>query len=311
MKTRILITGAPGNVGTEVVHELQRLGVPFRVGAYHVKAAIEILSDDLEITHFDFLKPETYAAAFAGIERMFLVRPPALSNVQRDIAPAIEAAVKAGVKQIVFLSIQGVENNRVVPHYKIEQLLLGSGVDYTFLRASFFMQNLSTTHRSEIRDHNEIALPVGHARTSFIDARDIAAVAARVLTEAGHTNQKYTLTGDEALDYDQVASKLSATLHRTIRYTHPSIITFIRRQLALGQKLGYTLIMTALYTITRFGNAKTVTHDVEMLLGRPPISFDQFAEDYRSSWQPDAALETAPDMHSPASDTQPALLTNK
>lgn len=311
MNTHILITGAPGNVGTEVVHELQRLGVPCRVGAYHVKTASEMLGEDLEITHFDFLESETYSATFAGIERMFLVRPPALSNVQRDIAPAIQAAVKAGVKQIVFLSIQGVENNRVVPHYKIEQLLLGSGVDYTFLRASFFMQNLSTTHRNEIRDHNEIALPVGHARTSFIDARDIAAVAARVLTEAGHTNRKYTLTGAEALDYDQVASKLSATLQRTIRYTHPSIITFIRRQLALGQKLGYTLIMTALYTITRFGNAKTVTHDVEMLLGRPPISFDQFAEDYRSSWQPDAALETAPDMHSPASDTQPALLTNK
>ncbi|MBA3872271.1 MAG: SDR family oxidoreductase [Anaerolineae bacterium] len=296
METHILVTGAPGNVGTEVVHELQRIGVPFRVGVHNVKTASERLGNNLEITHFDFLKPETYSATFKGIERMFLVRPPALSNVQRDIAPAIEAAVKAGVKQIVFLSIQGVENNRVVPHYKIEQLLLGSGVNYTFLRASFFMQNLSTTHRNEIHDHDEIALPVSHARTSFIDARDIAAVAAWVLTEAGHTNQKYTLTGAEALDYDQVASKLSATLHRTIRYTHPSIITFIRRQLALGQKLSYTLIMTALYTITRFGNAKTVTQDVERLLGRPPIGFDQFAEDYRNSWQPDAALDIAPEM---------------
>jgi uncharacterized protein YbjT (DUF2867 family) len=305
MNTRILLTGAPGNVGTEVVHELQRMGVPFRVGAYHVKAAGELLGDNLDITHFDFLNPETYAETFAGIERMFLVRPPALSNVQRDIAPAIRAAVQAGVKHIVFLSIQGVENNRVVPHHKIEQVLIETGVDYTFLRASFFMQNLATTHRAEIRDQDEIALPVGGAKTSFIDVRDIAAVAAQALTEAGYTNQKYTLTGGEALDYAQVAAKLSATLHRTIRYTRPSVITFIRRQLTLGQKLSYTLIMTALYTLTRFGNAKTVTGDMALLPGRPPISFDQFAEDYRKSWQPDPAAESARTMQ-----LTPARLTN-
>ncbi len=307
METRILITGAPGNVGTEVVRELERKGIPFRVGAYNLNNARETLGNDLDITHFDFLKPETYSATFKGIEQMFLVRPPALSNVQRDIAPAIQTAVKAGVKHIVFLSIQGVEANRIVPHYKIEQLLLASGVEYTFLRASFFMQNLSTTHRNEIRDQNEIALPVGAARTSFIDIRDIAAIVAQALTEARYVNQRYTLTGSEALDYDQVANKLSVTLHRTIRYIHPSIITFIRRQLAQGQKLSYTLIMVALYTITRFGNAKTVTEDVERLLGRPPISFDQFAKDYQNSWQPN----TASDMHQTTFDIQSAHLTDK
>lgn len=286
MNTRILILGAPGNVGTEIVRKLQQMDVRFRVGAHDVKAAGVTLGYHLDITHFDFLKPETYNQSFAGIERMFLVRPPRLSNVKRDIAPAIQAAVKAGVKHIVFLSIQGVENNRFVPHYKIEQVLLATGVNYTFLRAGFFMQNLATTHCAEIRDQDEIALPVGTAKTSFIDARDIAAVAVLALTETDHTNKTYTLTGSEALDYEQVAEKLSSTLHRTIRYTHPSIITFIRRQLAQGQQLSFTLIMTALYILTRFGNAKTVTEDVGMILGRPPIRFDQFAEDYRLSWLP-------------------------
>ncbi len=289
MQTRILVTGAPGNVGTEVVRELQRMNVPFRVGAYHVEAARKLFGDDIDITHFDFLDEATYAPTFDGIERMFLVRPPALSNVKRDIAPALDAAVQAGVQHIVFLSIQGVENNHVVPHYKIEQHILTTGVAYTFLRASFFMQNLATTHQSEIRDHAEIALPVGAAKTSFIDVRDIAAVAALILTESGHANQKYTLTGAEALDYEQVAGKLSTVLQRPIRYTKPSIVGFIRQQLAQGRALGYTLVMTALYTITRFGNAKEVTQDVETILARPPFSFDQFAEDYRAVWQPQHA----------------------
>lgn len=281
---RILITGAPGNVGSEVVRGLQEAGIAFRVGAFDVDAARATFGDDADIVPFDFLKPQTYRAAFAGIERLFLVRPPAISNIQRDMAPAIWAAVGAGVTHIAFLSIQGVEQNRVVPHYKIEQLVLQTGVDYTFLRASFFMQNLSTTHRAEIRDHNEIALPVGQAKTSFIDVRDIAAVAVRVLTEPGHANRKYTLTGPEALDYTVVAHKLSTELGRPIRYTNPSVLAFLRRQLREGKKLPYALVVTALYTITRFGNAASVSDDVADILGRAPITFDQFAHDHRAAW---------------------------
>ncbi|HUN05662.1 MAG TPA: SDR family oxidoreductase [Aggregatilineales bacterium] len=290
MKSHILITGATGNVGTEVVRELQRKGIPFRVGAYDTAKAATQLKTAGDIVLFDFLEPGTYSSAFEGIEHVFLVRPPALSNVERDIAPAIQAAGKAGVKHIVFLSIQGVENNRVVPHYKIEQAILNAGIQYTFLRASFFMQNLSTTHASEIRDQDEIALPVGNARTSFIDVRDIAAVAVCALTDAGHANQSYTLTGGEALNYDEVAAKLSAKLGRLIRYTHPSMLNFIWRQLKAGQTLPYTLVMTALYTITRLGNASIVTTDTQQILGREPIRFDQFALDYRQSWERQAAI---------------------
>ncbi|GAB4521842.1 MAG: NmrA family NAD(P)-binding protein [Anaerolineae bacterium] len=284
MTARILVTGAPGNVGTEVVLGLQEAGVPFRIGAFDVEAARRAFGPQAEIVHFDFLKPETYRPTFEGIAHMFLVRPPQLADVPNEIAPAIWAAVGAGVQHIVFLSLQGVENNRIVPHYKIEKLILQTGVSYTFLRCSFFMQNLSTTHRTEIRDENVIALPVGKAKTSFIDTRDIAAVAVRTLTESGHDHQKYTLTGAEALDYNQVAIKLSSSVGHTVRYTNPSLLRFVRRQLAQGRKLGYTLVMAGLYTITRFGNAKDVTQDVESILGRAPITFDQFAQDYRDVW---------------------------
>jgi uncharacterized protein YbjT (DUF2867 family) len=286
MSAKILITGAPGNVGTEVVRQCQEQDVPCRVGARNIERARHTLSDDLDIVQFDFTDPKTYRQTFHGIERMFLVRPPALANVQRDIAPAVHAAIGAGVSHIVFLSLQGVEKNRVVPHRKIEDMLRGSGVICTFLRAGFFMQNLSTTHRDEIRHENIIAVPVGKAQTSFIDTRDIAAVAVRALTESGHENKAYTLTGSEALSYYTVADILSSVLQRPIQYTNPSIFTFIRRQLARGQPLGFALVVTALYTITRFGKAKHVSADVEKLLGRKPIPFRQFAEDYAEVWQP-------------------------
>jgi len=284
MTSPILVTGATGNVGTEVVRGLQAAGLPFRVAAYDMDEAKKLFGEDADIVFFDFLNPETYQQTFADVKKMFLVRPPALSNVQRDIAPAIWAAVGAGVEHVAFLSIQGVEKNRIVPHYKIEQLLLQTGLEYTFLRCGFFMQNLSTTHKAEIRDDNEIALPVGKAKTSFIDVRDIAAVAVRVLTEDGHENKSYTLTGSEALDYYQIADKLTAVLERPIRYTAPSAFTFLRRQLKKGQKFGFALVVTGLYTITRFGNAKHVSQDVPTILGRDPITFDEFAQDYRTAW---------------------------
>jgi uncharacterized protein YbjT (DUF2867 family) len=286
MRARILITGAPGNVGTEVVRGLLKKDVAFRVGVFNITKDHFEPDEQLEVVPFDFLKPETHAAAFAGIKRLFLVRPPALANVQRDIAPAIRTAVACGVEHIVFLSLQGVEQNRIVPHHKIEKLIQELGVRYTFLRASFFMQNLSTTQAAEIRECGEIGLPVGKAKTSFVDVRDIADVAVCALTENGHENKKYTLTGQEALDYDQVATKLSRILGRSIRYTNPSVIRFIGRQLRAGQQWGYTLVVAALYTITRLGNAKEITRDIETVLGRSPITFDQFAQDYSACWQP-------------------------
>lgn len=285
MTAHILITGATGNVGTEVVRGLQKLGLPFRVGVFDIRSAHLEPNDRMEIVPFDFLKPETHHAAFAGIKSLFLVRPPVLANVQRDIAPAVRTAVACGVEHIVFLSLQGVEQNPIVPHHKIEKLIEELGVRYTFLRASFFMQNLSTTQATEIRERSEIALPVGKAKTSFVDVRDLAAVAVRALTENQQGNRKYTLTGEEALDYNQVALKLSHTLQRPIRYTNPSVVRFIWQQIRTGHSLGYTLVVAGLYTITRLGNAKEITGDVQTILERSPITFDQFVQDYRTCWQ--------------------------
>jgi uncharacterized protein YbjT (DUF2867 family) len=280
----ILVTGPTGNVGSAVVKSLLDRGAKVRAADVTIERAQQMFGETAEVVRFDFEDPATYQPAFEGADRMFLMRPPALANVKEQIAPAIEAAKQAGVKHIVFLSLVGVEKNTVVPHHKIEKLLESSGIPWTFLRASFFMQNLNTTHCKEIKERHEIAVPVGHSRTSFIDARDIGAVAAKVLTEPGHENRAYTLTGSEALSYDEVAQTFSSVIGEEVRYTNPSILEFIRRQRKQGTPWNYTLVMTMLYTMTRLGTANVITQDVEWLLGRKPISFQQYVKDYRQAW---------------------------
>jgi uncharacterized protein YbjT (DUF2867 family) len=295
MNSPLLVTGTLGNVGSEVIRRLGQSGHVVRAADRALEPIHQRFGDAVEPTVLDFEQPETFGPAFAGVKRLFLMRPPTISDVRRLIFPAIDAAKAAGVEQIVFLSLIGVERNHVVPHYKIEQYLLASGVPYTFLRPSFFMQNLSTTHRAEIRDHDEIFVPAGRGKTSFIDVRDIAAVAALALTEDGHTNQTYSLTGDEALDYFQVAGLLSAVLDRPIVYRQPSLLRFIQRQRRSGTAWPFILVMSGIYTTARLGLAARLTGDLRRLLGRAPISMRRYLEDYRDMWRPEqGALTPAP-----------------
>ena len=146
------------------------------------------------------------------------------------------------------------------------------------------MQNLSTTHRKEIKERNEIFVPVGKAKTSFIDARDIGAVAAVALTQDGHANKNYDLTGSEALDYWQTTKILSDVLGREIQYKNPNPIYFLIETMRRGTPFIFALVMTGLYTSTRFGMAEPITNEVEKLTGRKPISFKEFANDYKENW---------------------------
>jgi uncharacterized protein YbjT (DUF2867 family) len=285
MSSPILVLGALGNVGSEVVKSLLAQGFAVRAADLNPVAIQQRFGAGVEAVPFDFSAPHTITPALHGVKRMFLMRPPQITDVQRLIFPVIDAAQSVGVEQVVFLSLIGIENNRQVPHYKVEQCLRASGMAWTFLRASFFMQNLSTTHRLEICQRSEIYLPVGKGKTSFIDVRDIGAVAALALTQSGHENKAYDLTGGEALDYDQVAEQFSRVLGHPVAYRSPALLQFIWHSLRRGTALPYALVMAWLYDQTRKGMSAQVTDDVQKLLGRPPIPLRQFIEDYQQVWQ--------------------------
>lgn len=283
---QVLITGATGNVGSAILQQLQTVDhqTAIRVATQNPQRDRATLATASDLVRFDFLDPSTFQPTFEGVERVFLVRPPQLGNVEKEIAPAVRAARAAGVRHIVFLSVQGVEQNQFIPHAKIEQLIRDEGFAYTFLRAGFFMQNLTQQHRDEIRKRHEIFVPVGDARTSFIDVADIGRVAAECLLSDEHENQIYTLTGPEALTYDEIAATLSEVLPYSVRYPRPNPVQYVWRHLRQGDSLGYTLVTTMLYTITRLGNAASVSDDVRAVTGKEPTSFRAFAQEHREAW---------------------------
>jgi uncharacterized protein YbjT (DUF2867 family) len=233
----------------------------------------------------DFENPQTYPAAFAGVDRLFLLRPPQMADVAKSIKPVLDYATAHGVRHIAFLSLIGAEKNKFVPHAKIEELLLGGPAAYTLLRAGFFMQNLSTTHREDIVAHDDVFVPAGKGKTAFVDTRDLAAVAALALTTAGHENKAYPLTGSEALDYAEVAAILGEVLGRPITYSDPSPLRFARRLRGRGEPWAYIAVTSAIYMTTRLGMAAPIHPELADLLGRPPITFREFARTEAHVWQ--------------------------
>ncbi|MDA9912931.1 NmrA family NAD(P)-binding protein [Candidatus Nanopelagicales bacterium] len=169
------------------------------------------------------------------------------------MAPALQAAQTAGVQHVVLLSLQGAEGNKVVPHAKIEAWLRASEMDWTFIRPSFFMENLSTTHASDIRDRNEISVPAGKGKTSFVAASDVAATATVALLDPETSRGKAWIpTGSQALAYAEVATILSQVLGRKIIYTKPGVPRYmLHAHNALGMPWPMVLVTTAIYTVAR------------------------------------------------------------
>jgi len=289
MTRTVLVTGATGTVGQYVVDQLaardgSEREFEVRVAVREPDEAAEQF-DAGEFVAFDLLKPETWGETLADVDSAFLLRPPTVDT--DDVTGFVDAMARTGVEHVVYLSTLGAEKNVLIPHHRIENHIGGSGVDYTFLRASFFMQNLTEVHGWEIRDRGEIAVPAGDGETSFVDARDLGAVAATVLTEPGHENRAYDLTGPDALTYDEVATVLSDVLDRAVRYREPSIPAFVSRWRDRGEPLGFVLVMVAIYTTARIGFAGRVTDTVERILGRPPRDLRTFVEDAAGELQPE------------------------
>lgn len=282
--SKILITGATGNVGKELVKICARENVETVAALTDLTKSSGQFPSGIEPREFDFTRPETYADAMRGVSKVFLMRPPAVSNVRRDIYPFLEYCRRERIEQIVFLSLLGAEKLSFTPHRKIELEILRLDIPYTFLRPSFFMQNLTATHREEIKNGNEIFVPAGLGKTSFIDARDVAFAAFLSLSDAQHLNKSYELTGSEALSYYEVAEILSDVLKKPIVYPNPSLLSFIWRNRRKHKNLSFVLVMEIIYTTARFGQAGLITEELPKLLGRKPISFRQFAEDYKDCW---------------------------
>jgi uncharacterized protein YbjT (DUF2867 family) len=280
----ILITGASGNVGREVLKQIAQTGVQVRA-AYQSVSKAAAAPSGVQLVTMDYNEPATVRAALKDVERVFLVGPPT-SNIAALERKALDEIKRSGVRQVVTLSAMG-GRAAIFPgqHADSEDYIKSSGVTYTFLRPNGFMQNFVNYNAATINSQNAFYGCQGDGKVSHIDIRDIAAVAVKTLIEDRHDGKTYTLTGPAALSNAEVAQILSDDLGREIRYVDLSPSQFKQALLANGVSEWSADAMVDLQRLYREGGASAVTSDVERLLNRKPTSFEQFSRDYRQAFQ--------------------------
>lgn len=281
---KLLITGATGNVGKEVISALSLLnhGLAIYAGVRDLSGIEKHRFKDVSPTRFDFTDPSSFKKSLKDCDILFLLRPPQIADVNKYFKPLVEDCRALKVKHIVFLSVQGVEKSKIIPHHKIEQLIVESGIAYTFLRPAYFMQNFITTLRKDIVKSGLIYLPAGKAKFTIIDVRDIGLVVAGVVTNiAMHANKSYELTNNEKYTFSEMANILSVGLGRNIQFKSPNLINFFLRKRKEGTPVTFILVMIMLHYLPRFQKEPKRTKWVNALTDKQPTTFEQFIRDHK------------------------------
>jgi uncharacterized protein YbjT (DUF2867 family) len=280
MKPKILITGATGRTGLPVVEELADRKIPFRALVHSVLKEPILRKWTPDVAVGDYEDKTAMERAFDGIEGVYLVSPASPDQVKVQTA-LVDTAKKKGVKHIVKLSALGTSAESPVglmrAHAEIEEYIRKSGIAWTFLHPHYFMENLLTNAESVIRD-GAVYSPLGDATISAISIQDIAAVAAEVLTGTGHEGKTYTLTGPDSIGYADIASILGEVIGRTVLYVPVTFEATRHGMIQAGIPEWLADDLLGLMKTWAGGKGDRVTHDVEMIIGRKPITLWEFFE---------------------------------
>jgi uncharacterized protein YbjT (DUF2867 family) len=282
----ILVLNAGGNIGNELVRELHSRSADFVAGFRSAEQVSVANSEGTKAVVADYSRPETLHTAFAGVKKAFFVTPPAL-NLEELEGNVLEAARAAGVEHLVKMSVWGADTGAFVfakPHHAVEKRIEASGIPYTFLRPTGFMQNM-LGNAPTIKSQGAYYLPAGDARVAEIDYRDIASVAAVALTEDGHTGKAYELSGPEAMNHTERAKILSEVLGKPIAYVSPPDADWKKTMLGYGLPEWQVDGLLDLLRYYKTGQSERVSPAVETVTGVRPISYRQFAQDYAYAFQ--------------------------
>jgi uncharacterized protein YbjT (DUF2867 family) len=272
-----------GNVGTPVAINLARKGAEVSLAVRSPKPDSTLDGLGIRQAPFDINRIDSMAAALEGADAFFSLTP-LVENFVEAGTLSIKAAKQAGVKKIVRSSAQGAEPNAAIIlgrwHYAVEREIEESGIPFTVLRPGHFMQNYLTYGTPQtIRAQNAFYSSVGAVKMTPIDAVDISAAAAQILTESGHEGKRYILTGGESLSNDEIAQIISEALGRTITHVNIPESAAVDAMAKAGTPGWLVKLLSELNELTRSGYFAEAHPDIETILKRKPIFFRQFIRD--------------------------------
>jgi len=286
MSENVLVTGATGKVGSHLVGRLLDRGCRVRAGTRDPDGARRILPAGTEVVELDYDRAETWDAAVQWADRVFLTPAPFDPHQLETLVPFLDWAVSSDTRHVVLLSVLGAERIHGLHLRKVEEHLAETGVEWTFLRPNWFMQNFSVGYVLEcLRAEGAFALPADDARVSFVDARDVAEAAAVVLTTREHFGRAHPLTGPEALSHEEAAAVLSEVADRPLRYEAVSddIFRTILRERGRTEEEQERIL--GAYRSMREGWRAQVTDGVEQITGAAPTTFRTFAQEHAEVWR--------------------------
>lgn len=286
--SNILVTGATGNIGVEVIRYLYARDTRVIAGVRNIDKAKALFYDypRLEYRHFDFENTTTFEISFKDIDRVFLLRPPHISDIEKYFTPLLNSIKQNGIDQVVFLSVQGAEKSKLIPHHKIERLIKKMNLEFIFLRPSYFMQNLTTTLLEDIRTKKEIVLPAGKAKFNWVDIKNIGETGAILLEEfEQYKNNAYDITGLENENFYTIARLIRNSANIPMRYRSVNPLKFYSIKKRERMEKGKIIVMTLLHFLPRFQKEPAISDFYHRLTAQNPTNLKSFIEREKSKFK--------------------------
>lgn len=279
MKPSILITGSTGTLGSALYSKLKNSNANVVAAARNENAAKQKLGEDAQVVPFDFADHSTYENALKNIDSVFIVGPTLNLQVDQLLTPFLDFLKANGILRVVYISAMGLENIPELPfHSVIEKKLADDGFAYTVLRPTFFAENFKNFEWENITERGIIYTTGGTGKTGFISVEDIVNVAATVLTEQGHEQKIYELTGDRLYSYDEVASLLTEITGKQVVYPNPTTEAFKAVLLAAGAPAFVGEYMNLIYRLIRDNYVNYLTDTVLAVTGKRPTDLKKVLE---------------------------------
>lgn len=289
MGKKIFVMGATGIVGAPLVEKLKDKGADFVAGVNSLSDQGEFEAEEIKAVAYDLKDPVSMTTAFQGADRLFALVP-LTPFMEENSADMLKAAREAGVGYILRLSVIGADPGSdyalMRVHGEIDQTIIDSGIPYVILRPNSFMQDFVLYYASFIKRESTIYLAQGDGKSSYVDAKDVADVAAEILMHPeAHVNRIYDITGGRSITNQEAAEIISSAAGK--RVTYVPIDEMMARMGMMQMNLPDWIIdkMVSLHNFIKDGHSTPVSNTVLEIAGHEPNSFEKFAETNVDAWR--------------------------